>query len=118
MSGLERKFEIATWLSRTLYESFEDNEIEAWLIGSILNDLSDPADCDVLIVVHPASSPRLARLSPIWREDFWERFQLPLHLTRLTRDEVKTCASFLKAVFSKPHMPIGARRNGSLSQMR
>jgi hypothetical protein len=115
MSGLEKKIEIASWLSRMIYESFRSEEIQAWLIGSILDNSAKPEDCDILIMVHPNSVSKLAQLSPVWRENFGGRFNLPLHLTRLTYDEAETSTVFLDAVFSKPHMLIEPQHNNSFN---
>jgi hypothetical protein len=115
MSGLEKKFEIASWLSCIIYASFKSEELQAWIIGSILDDSSKPADCDVLIMVHSKSVSKLASLSPVWRDKFGGRFKLPLHLTRLTYEEAETSTMFLDAVFSKPHMLIEPQPNNSFN---
>jgi hypothetical protein len=103
---MPKEIEITSWLSGTIFEVFRTEEIQVWLIGSMVDGSSKPRDCDILILVDPNCVSRLARVSPIWRQKFEERFNLPLHLTRLTYDEAKSFGSFLEAIFSRPNIRI------------
>lgn len=93
--------ELISWLSSKIFGFFHHEEVEAWLIGSIVNGSPEPQDCDVLIILHEKCATRLAQVSSVWKEEFQERFGLPLHLTRITYDEVQFCDTFLQAVFDK-----------------
>lgn len=98
---MEKTREITAWLSGKIFDVFHDEEIEAWLIGSIINNSLRPQDCDVLIMLQSKRITQLAQVSSTWKQEFEERFGLPLHLTRITYDEAESCCAFLEAVFSK-----------------
>lgn len=103
---LEKTPEIIAWLSSKIFDVFLNEEIEAWLIGSIVNDSPHPRDCDVLIMLQTKCITQLAKFSSAWKQEFEERFGLPLHLTRITYDEAESCCAFLEAVFSKRNVQI------------
>lgn len=103
---LEKTPEIKAWLLSKIFDVFLDEEIEAWLIGSIINDSLCPQDCDVLIMLQTKCVTQLAQVSSAWKQEFEERFGLPLHLTRITYDEAESCCAFLEAVFSKRSVQI------------
>lgn len=103
---MEKTCEITAWLSGKIFNVFHDEEIEVWLIGSIINNSFCSQDCDVLIMLQTKCITQLVQVSSIWKQEFEERFGLPLHLTRITYDEVESCCAFLEAVFSKRSMQI------------
>lgn len=103
---LEKTPEIIAWLSSKIFDVFHNEEIEAWLIGSIINDSPHPQDCDILIMLQIKCTDQLAQVSSAWKQEFEERFGLPLHLTRITYDEAESCCTFLGAVFNKRSVQI------------
>lgn len=94
--------EIVHWLSTAIYSEFDSKELEAWVFGSVAGSCVDVGDCDVLIVIDESCIGRLARISPIWRQQFEEEFGLRLHLTRLSTQETRYPYPFVRAVFCRP----------------
>ncbi len=94
--------EIVSWLSGVIYGKFSNDELHAWVFGSLVNNYSNSNDCDVLILVDEKCISNLVQISPIWRQEFEHKFDFPLHLTRLTFSEAKSADFFTEAIFNKP----------------
>lgn len=83
---------------------FSFETISAWIIGSFVTSPKEANDCDVLVIVSDNQTDRLIKNSKVWRKEFYEEFELPLHLTRLTHGEISESKDFLELVFSRPNI--------------
>jgi len=73
----------------------------AWIIGSYVTNPNKAKDCDILFIVDQNKFGMLAEASSSWRDEFLETFGLPLHMTRITLEEMEESHNFLQAVFDK-----------------
>ncbi|HLO29337.1 MAG TPA: hypothetical protein VK249_09395 [Anaerolineales bacterium] len=102
-------YEIAHWLSGTVYNDFKEGELSVWIFGSLVESFKGSKDCDVLILVDENFMDKLAYLSLVWKHDFEYKFGIPLHLTRLSFQEARFAQSFIEAVFGKPTIQLHSR---------
>lgn len=95
---------VISWLREELNREFEGENLSGWLIGSILSCESKPEDCDVVLFFDRRLIDRVITSSEILREGFLLTFGIPLHLTRVTFEELVEALFFLKPAFQKPHV--------------
>lgn len=96
---MQDRNELVAWLASKLQDRLADYQYSAWLIGSIVADHNKmPSDCDLLTVTHSNVVEEMARMSDELRTSFEKEFGLPLHLTRLTYEELAENRGFLAAL--------------------
>lgn len=99
-------FEVVAWLRQYIADNLANHIANALLIGSVVSGRIYPKDCDLLVVLKPEyieeAIPRIAQL----RLDFQATFRVPLHVTRLTTQEIEETKEFLAEVVSRAHIDI------------
>jgi hypothetical protein len=96
---------VAKWLTENLNGMLALN-CSVWIIGSVLIDYKTARDCDVLMLFDIENLEEILKISPVIKKDFFDAFNLNLHLTRLTWNEAKECKEFLSSVFARPNMKL------------
>ncbi len=81
---------LSEWLRNELALKIPDGLRSATIFGSINDPSSDPDDVDLYLVIEPEFSLHIANISDDLRRQFAHEFGLPLHLTRLTIEEIES----------------------------
>jgi len=100
------RYDIVLWFREKLIGCFNNGKVLVWLIGSVASGKEIPNDCDILIIFDTVYMDELLDCSESWRQDFKATFNLELHLTRISFEEVRDWLPFLKRNFKKPHLLI------------
>lgn len=100
------KDDVISWLKFEISFQFKDQNVFVWLIGSIVTNQNQANDCDVLFIFDKQYINQLIICSDYWRNEFEKQFKSPLHLTRITLEELQDWTYFLKSVSSKPHIQL------------
>lgn len=101
-----------------IHLQFLDNWLKDWLrqrncyplfvgiIGSVASQLSNPNDCDILIVVEDSFEYKYWQNIQDSKTDlitFGNKvFNIPLHITVLSRSEIKEKNNFMMSILRKP----------------
>lgn len=96
---------IIRWLTPQLC-CIKTKGLGVWLIGSIASGKANPNDCDLLVIAPLSELVSINEYTDLLRKHFRSEFELPLHLTIISTEELEDCKEFLSKVFQRKTIEI------------